>query len=102
LRTIFFVLLHFAFLLLPLLNGSAEFFEAIHPLFDHIQTRGVAQADGAIVSEGDSRYDCDVGLAEEAVGEVLRSQSEPADVHQDIERAARTNDTNMLHRSEER
>src|SRR6266571_5246817 len=50
---------------------SAKILEAIQPFFDDVDARGVTEPDGAIV-------------------EILRSQSELANVHEHIERALRS------------
>ena len=58
-------------------------------LFDDVDAGGVAEPDGAIVAEGGSGNDRDIGFAQQAIGEILRGQSELADVHQHVKCALR-------------
>lgn len=46
------------------LQRAAKILEAIETLFDDVDTRGVAEADCPVVTEGGAGNDCDVRLAE--------------------------------------
>src|SRR5262249_30532779 len=61
-------------------DRPTEFFEAIHPFFDHVETRSVAETDSAIFPESDARNDRDVCFAQESVREILGGQPESTDV----------------------
>src|SRR5438067_9253445 len=66
------------------LERPAKILEAIQPFLDYIDASGVAEANGAIVAEGRTGYDCDICLAQKAIGKILRGQSELADIHQHV------------------
>src|SRR5437773_11699515 len=53
---------------------------AVQAFFDDVDARGVAKPDGAVVAECGSGNNGDIGFAQQTVGEILRSQSELADV----------------------
>src|SRR5436189_3007830 len=69
----------------------ANILEAIQSLFDDVDTCGVTEPDGAIVTESSSRNDRDVGFTQQAVGEILRGQTELTDIHRQVKRARRLN-----------
>ena len=69
----------------------AKILEAIQSLFDDVDTGGVTEPDGAIVTESSSRNDRDVGFTQQAIGEILRGQAELTDIHQHVKRALRFN-----------
>ena len=50
----------------------AKILEAIQAFLDHVNTGGVTQAHGPIVAECSARHDCNIGLAEQTIGEILR------------------------------
>src|SRR5262249_44807550 len=66
---------------------SAKVLEAVQALFDHVKACRVTEPDGTIVTESSTRYDGDVGFAQQTVSEILRRESKLADVYQDIKRA---------------
>jgi hypothetical protein len=45
------------------LQRPAKVLEAVQTFFDHVKARRVTEPDGAIVAEGGTRYDGDVGFA---------------------------------------
>ena len=53
------------------LERAAEILKPIEALLDHVDARGVAQPDGAIVAEGDAGHDRDIRLAQKPIGEIL-------------------------------
>src|SRR5438445_3143301 len=67
----------------------AKILEAIQPFFDDVDACGVTEPDGAVVAESSAGNDSDTCFAQQAIGEILRSQSELANVHEHIERALR-------------
>src|SRR5436190_2864335 len=67
----------------------AKILEAVQTLFDHIKARRVTEPNGAIIAKGSTRYDGDIGFAQQTVSEILGSESKLADVYQDIKRALR-------------
>ena len=73
----------------PPSERPAKILEAVQTLFDHVKARRVTESDGAIVAEGSSRYDGNVGFAQQTVSEILRRESKLANVYQDIKRALR-------------
>src|SRR5437667_8070563 len=74
---------------LPALERPAKVLEAVQTLFDHVKARGVTEPNGAIIAEGSTRHDGDVGFAQQTVSEILGSESKLANVYQDIKRALR-------------
>src|SRR6266576_625820 len=71
------------------LQRATEVLEAIQALFDYVYTGGVTEPDSAVVTEGSSRNDRDVGFAQQAIGEILRCQTELTDIHQHVKCALR-------------
>ena len=71
------------------LQRPAKVLEAVQTLFDHVKARRVTEPNGAIIAEGSSRHDGDIGFAQQTVSEILRRESKLADVYQDIKRALR-------------
>src|SRR5213596_368406 len=67
----------------------AKVLEAVQALFDHVKARRVTEPNGAIIAKRSTRYDGDVGFAQQTVSEILRRESKLADVYQDIKRALR-------------
>ena len=53
------------------LQRATEVLEAIQALFDYVYTGGVTEPDSAVVTEGSSRNDRDIGFAQQAIGEIL-------------------------------
>src|SRR6266542_2011825 len=74
---------------IPPSERPAKILEAVQTLFDHVKARGVTEPNGAIIAEGSTRHDGDVGFAQQTVSEILRRESKLADVYQDIKRALR-------------
>src|SRR5882724_3728539 len=66
------------------LERPAKILEAIESFLDYIDASGVAEPNGAIVAEGSPRHDRDIRFAQQAVGKILRGQSELADIHQHV------------------
>src|SRR5204862_8248140 len=66
------------------LGRPAKILEAIQSFLDYIDASGVAESNGAIVAEGRTGYDCDICLAQKAIGKILRGQSELADIHKHV------------------
>src|SRR5206468_5340853 len=71
------------------LQRAAKVLEAVQALFDYVDTGGVTEPDSAIVTESSSRNDCDVGFAQQAIGEILRCQTKLTDIHQHVKCALR-------------
>ena len=71
------------------LERTAKILEAIESFLDYIDASGVAESNGAIVAEGRTGYDCDICLAQKAIGKILRGQPELTDVEQHIKCALR-------------
>src|SRR5215831_21224241 len=69
------------------LQRTAKVLESIQALLNHIKTGGVAEPYGAIVAEGSSRHHCNIGFAQQTIGEILRSESKLANVYQHVKRA---------------
>src|SRR5580765_2512478 len=67
----------------------AKVLEAVQTFFDHVEAGGVAEPDSPVVAEGSSRNYGDAGFTKQTVGEILRSQPQLADVHQDVKCALR-------------
>src|SRR5258708_34150060 len=67
----------------------AKVLEAVQTFFDHVKARRVTEPNGAIIAEGSSRHDGDIGFTQQTVGEILRRESKLTDVYQDIKRALR-------------
>ena len=72
---------------MTILQRPAKVLEAVQTFFDHVDARGVAEPDGAVVTEGGSRNDGDVRFAQQTISEILGSQSKLTDIHQHIEGA---------------
>src|SRR6266576_1963805 len=66
------------------LQRAAKVLEAIQALFDYVDTGGVTEPDSAVITEGSSRNDCDVGFAQQAIGEILRGQTKLTDIHKHV------------------
>ncbi len=71
------------------LERPAKVLEAVEAFFDHVKAGSVAEPNGAVVAEGSSRNYGDAGFTKQTVGEILRSQPQLADVHQDVKCALR-------------
>ena len=63
---------------------SAKILETVQPFFDHVDTGGVTESDGSVVTEGSSRNDCHVCFTQQPIGEVLGSQTKLADIHKHV------------------
>ena len=74
---------------LPPSERPAKVLEAVQTLFDHVKARRVTEPNGAIIAEGSSRHDGDIGFTQQTVSEILRRESKLTDVYQDIKRALR-------------
>src|SRR6476646_2851174 len=70
------------------LERPAKVLEAVQTFFDYVQAGGVAEPDGAVVTEGSSRNYGNAGFTQQTVGEILRRQPQLADVHQHVMRPA--------------
>src|SRR5450432_257017 len=68
------------------LQRPAEILKAIEPLLDHVDAGRITEAHRAIIAEGNAGNDRHIGLAQQSIGEVLRAESQLADVYQDVER----------------
>ena len=79
----------------PTSQRPAKVLEAVQALFDYVDTGGVTEPNGAIVTEGSSRNDCDVGFAQQAIGEILRGQTKLTDIHKHVKCALRFNCGNV-------
>src|SRR5258705_9149251 len=73
----------------PPSERPAKVLEAVQTFFDHVKARRVTEPNGAIIAEGSTRHDGDIGFTQQTVGEILRRESKLADVYQDIKRALR-------------
>src|SRR5260370_26226350 len=69
------------------LERPAKVLETVETFFDDVDASGVTKPDGAVVAKSSARDDGDVRLAQQTVGEILRSQPKLADVDQHIERS---------------
>ena len=72
---------------MTMLERSAEILETVQTFFDHVDARGLTEPDGAVVTEGGSGNDSDIGFAQQTIGKILRRQPELADIHQHIKRS---------------
>src|SRR5947208_14963471 len=77
------------------LECPAKILEAIKSFLDYIDASGVAESNGAIVAEGRTGYDCDICLAQKAIGKILRGQAELADIHQHVKGTLRLDRGNV-------
>jgi hypothetical protein len=68
------------------LDRAAELLDAIETGLDRFEVGRVAEAHGFVVAEGNARNDGDFGFAEQAVGEVGRTEAELRDVGHHVER----------------
>ncbi len=57
---------------------AAKVLKSIQAFFDHVNARGVTKPDCAIIAESGAWNNCDTRLAQQTIGEILRSQSELA------------------------
>ena len=69
-----------------MLQRAAKILEAVEAFFDHVDARRVAEPHRSIVAECGSGNDCDIGFAQQTIGEILRTQAELADVDQHVKR----------------
>jgi len=72
-----------------MLQRAAKILEAVEAFFDHVDARRVAEPHRSIVAECGSGNDCDIGFAQQTIGEILRRERELADVDQNVKRAER-------------
>lgn len=77
------------------LEGAAEILKPIETFFDDIDAGSVTEPDRAIITERGAGNDGYIRFAQQAVGEILRSQSKLADVDQNVERALRFHCTDV-------
>src|SRR5262249_31134922 len=67
-----------------LLQRSAKVLETVQAFFDDVDTGGVTEPYGAIVTEGSSRNDCDIGFTQQTISEILRCQAQLTDIYQHV------------------
>ena len=67
----------------------AKILKPVETFFDDVDARGVTEPHSAVVAKGRARHDRDAGFAQQTICEVLRGQSELADVDQDVKRSLR-------------
>src|SRR5882724_1396546 len=77
------------------LQCPAKVLEAVEALFDNVDTGGVTEPNSAIISEGSSRNDRDVGFTQQAIGEILRGQTKLTDIHKHVKCALWFNHGNV-------
>src|SRR2546421_11446031 len=73
----------------PSSQRATEILEPIETFFNDVDAGGVAKPNGSIVAEGRSWNYRHVCLAQQPVGKILRSETELADVDQNVKRTLR-------------